>query len=205
MMLLLLCVGGYFFGSIPFALLFTRGLVDIRTQGSGNVGATNVLRTAGKWRALATLLCDVAKGALPVLLVQYVWGVSTLDAALVGTAAIVGHIMPVWLKGHGGKGVATTLGVYLAIDPVVALATVCIWLAVAKLYKISSLSALVALMLSPLLAWIVDVDTSLVLWMIAVWVAMLITHRDNIQRLWQGKELGCSSSEDQESSEESAA
>lgn len=205
MMLLLLCVAGYVLGSIPFALFFTRSVGDIRKQGSGNVGATNVLRTAGKWRALATLVCDVAKGTLPVLLAQHVWGISQTDAALVGTAAIVGHIVPIWLKGHGGKGVATTLGVYLAMDYRVTLITVCVWLVVARLFKISSLSALVALMMSPILAWFLDGEASLVWWMAAVWLAMLITHRENIRRLWCGEELGCSNTGAQKSTEESPA
>lgn len=187
-----LCAGGYFLGSIPFALLFTRNVVDIRTQGSGNVGATNVLRTVGKWRAAATLVCDIAKGAVPVWLALHVWGVSVTDAALVGTAAIVGHIMPIWLKGRGGKGVATTLGVYLALNYVVALATIGIWLIVAKLSKLSSLAALTGLMGAPMVAWAMGLDATLVLWMGAVWGAMMITHRQNIQRLVCGKELGCS-------------
>lgn len=152
MTLILWAVIGYLLGSIPFGIVITRalGLGDLRKIGSGNIGATNVLRTGNKPAALATLLLDSGKGAIAVLLARALAG---QDAALIaGAAAFLGHLYPVWLGFRGGKGVATFLGTVLALDWRLGLAACAIWLATALVTRISSLSALVAAALSPVIA-----------------------------------------------------
>jgi len=180
-------VFGYLLGSIPFGLLFTRmaGLGDIRSVGSGNIGATNVLRTGNRWVAFATLIADGGKGAAAVLIARYFAGDAM--AVLAGTAAFVGHIFPVWLKFKGGKGVATFLGLTLALNFWIGLAACATWLATAAVTRISSLSALVAAALAPVYFWIMDH------WLIipfAIFYAVLIflRHRDNIRRILAGEE-----------------
>ena len=143
---------GYLLGSIPFGLLLTRaaGAPDIRTIGSGNIGATNVLRTGRKWLAAATLFCDMFKGTVAVLLAKH-FGV---DAALAaGLGAFVGHLFPVWLKFKGGKGVATYIGVLIGLYWPAALAFCVIWLSIAAASRYSSLAALIASALTPLGLW----------------------------------------------------
>jgi len=178
---------GYLLGSIPFGLLFTHmaGLGDIRAVGSGNIGATNVLRTGNRWVAAATLIADGGKGAAAVLIARYVAG-DTM-AVLAGTAAFVGHIFPVWLKFKGGKGVATFLGLTLALSFPIGLAACATWLVTAAVTRISSLSALVAAALAPAYFWYADY------WLVipfAVFYAVLIfiRHRDNIRRILAGEE-----------------
>ncbi len=180
-------LAGYLLGSIPFGLVFTRmaGLGDIRSVGSGNIGATNVLRTGNRWIALATLVADAAKGAVAVLIARYVAG-DTI-AVIAGAGAFVGHIFPVWLRFKGGKGVATFLGLMLALHFLVGLACCATWLVVAAITRYSSLSALVAAVMAPVY-----------LWLFAQWVAIpftigfvvliFIRHRDNIRRLMAGEE-----------------
>ncbi|MDA8230512.1 MAG: glycerol-3-phosphate 1-O-acyltransferase PlsY [Magnetospirillum sp.] len=180
-------IGGYLLGSIPFGLVLTRlaGLGDIRAIGSGNIGATNVLRTGHKGLALATLLLDGGKGAIAALLALALAG---RDAALAaGFAAVLGHNFPVWLRFKGGKGVATTLGTLIAAAWPVGLAACATWLAVAALFRISSLAALVALVLSPAYAWVLaGRETALM----AAGLAVLgvIRHQANIRRLLKGQE-----------------
>lgn len=188
MIFFLLCLGAYALGSIPFALLFTRNIVDIRTQGSGNIGATNVLRSVGKKRAAATLFCDMAKGAIPTLIALYVLSFTEIEAAAVGTFAIIGHILPVWLKGKGGKAVATTLGVYFGLHYALALSVIAVWLATVRITGISSLGALAAVTAAPLIGWFLGMDLYLIAWLVGVWAAIIITHRENIQRLIKGEE-----------------
>ncbi len=178
---------GYLLGSVPFGLLFTKmaGLGDIRSVGSGNIGATNVLRTGNRWVAAATLVADGGKGAAAVLIARYVAG-DTM-AVLAGTAAFVGHIFPVWLKFKGGKGVATFLGLTLALSFPIGLAACATWLVTAAVTRISSLSALVAAALAPAYFWYADY------WLVipfAVFFAVLIfiRHRDNIRRILAGEE-----------------
>src|SRR6185436_3747385 len=145
-------IGGYLLGSIPFGLVLTRvaGLGDIRAIGSGNIGATNVLRTGRKGLAAATLMLDAAKGAAAVLLARHFAGA---DAALVaGAGAMLGHLFPVWLGFKGGKGVATGLGVLLAVAWPVGVAAGATWLAIAALFRFSSLAALAAFAVAPLVA-----------------------------------------------------
>lgn len=180
-------VAGYLCGSIPFGLVLGRlcGLGDIRETGSGNIGATNMLRAGGKKLAAATLLCDALKGAVPVLILRFTLGET--EALVAGCAAIIGHIFPVWLKFRGGKGVATTLGTLLAISWQVGLAACATWLAVAALFRISSLSALVATALAPLYAVLMGM-TETALFLMPVTIVVWARHRENIRRLLKDEE-----------------
>ncbi|QEX16352.1 glycerol-3-phosphate acyltransferase [Hypericibacter terrae] len=182
---------GYLLGSIPFGLLLTRaaGLGDIRKIGSGNIGATNVLRTGNKLLALATLLLDGAKGAAAVLIAQY-WGGDAAGPDLMlaaGAGAILGHLYPVWLGFKGGKGVATSLGILLALDWRVGALACVTWLAAALIFRYSSLSALLALLFAPIYAWLLAGPRLAVF---AIFVAALVwwRHRENIRRLLKGEE-----------------
>jgi glycerol-3-phosphate acyltransferase PlsY len=178
---------GYLLGSIPFGLVLTRmaGLGDIRTIGSGNIGATNVLRTGNKGLAAATLILDSGKGAFAVVLAS--WYLSHEAAAIAGLFAVLGHNFPVWLKFKGGKGVATTLGVLLAVAWPVGLAACGTWLAVAAIFRYSSLAALVALALSPFYA-LIWADSWVTMTALILAVLAIIRHRANIQRLVTGSE-----------------
>ncbi len=183
----LAALSGYLIGSIPFGLVLTRlsGLGDIRKIGSGNIGATNVLRTGRKGLALATLLLDSLKGAGVVVCLRFWTG--DLDIALIGgIAAVLGHNFPIWLQLKGGKGVATTMGVILAAAPFVGLMTIATWIIIATTFRISSLSALVALALSPVYAAILD--HSAVVPIAALGVLVWIRHAPNIKRLLKGQE-----------------
>ena len=177
---------GYALGSIPFAFIVTKlfGLGDIRQVGSGNVGTTNVLRTGNKLAAALTLVGDVGKGIVAVLIAKN-WGDGAAMAAALG--AFAGHIFPVWLNFKGGKGVATCAGILLALTPVVALCAACTWLATVAVTRISSLSALVTAALAPFFMLYFGSTTY------AIGTAMLaalifITHRENISRLASGQE-----------------
>ena len=177
---------GYFVGSVPFGLLLIRfaGLGDIRRIGSGNIGATNVLRTGRKGLALITLLLDGLKGAAVVILLSIY---TNHNVALVGgIAAVLGHNFPIWLQFRGGKGVATTLGVMLATSPCVGLMAVATWLIVATTCRISSLSALVTLALVPLYALVLD--RPVVLTFVALAILGWVRHSPNIARLLKGQE-----------------
>lgn len=180
-------IGGYLFGSIPFGLVLClmAGYGDIRKIGSGNIGATNVLRTGNKGLAVATLILDSIKGAIAVLLAAYFFDKHAMFGAALG--AVLGHNFPVWLNFKGGKGVATTLGTFLALSWPVGLACCAAWLVSALISRISSLSALVALALAPIFA--VTIGDPKQLHLIGV-IALLgwIRHKDNITRLLAGKE-----------------
>jgi glycerol-3-phosphate acyltransferase PlsY len=177
----------YLAGSIPFGLLVTRalGLGDVRKIGSGNIGATNVLRTGNKAAAAATLILDAAKGTVPVLLAR-----AYLDepaAQIAGLGAFLGHLFPVWLKFQGGKGVATFLGVVLALAWPVGLIACATWLLVAATARISSLSALVAAAMTPVWLWVLGPREAA--WLGAVLAALvLIRHHANIRRMIAGTE-----------------
>lgn len=177
---------GYALGSIPFAFLVTRlfGLGDIRQVGSGNVGTTNVLRTGNKLAAALTLVGDVGKGIVAVLLAKFFGETATMAAAL---GAFVGHIFPVWLNFKGGKGLATYLGILAALNLPVALITAATWIITALVARISSLSALVAAALSPLYMLVLGPATYTVGAMILA-ALIFITHRENIARLLAGTE-----------------
>ena len=178
---------GYLLGSIPFGLLLTKfaGGGDIRSIGSGNIGATNVLRTGRKGLAAATLLGDMLKGTVAVWLMNRF---GSLDAGLVaGLGAVLGHVFPVWLGFKGGKGVATYIGVLIAVSWLVALAFGAIWAAVAAATRYSSLSGLIASAATPFLLWFFAGGKPAVLF--AVLTAIVwVMHRGNIQRLIAGTE-----------------
>ena len=178
---------GYALGSIPFGLLFSwaAGAGDVRKIGSGNIGATNVLRTGKKWAAAATLLCDGGKGAVAVLFAAFLYGV--VAAVFAGLGAFLGHVFPVWLRFRGGKGVATFLGVMLALAWPVGLLAIATWLAVAAISRISSLSALVAAALTPIYMILYGAPLQAILALIlAIFIFMF--HRENIRRLVSGTE-----------------
>ena len=178
---------GYMFGAIPFGLLLSRlfGLGDVRQIGSGNIGATNVLRTGNKAAAAATLILDILKGTAPVLL-AYNW-LDTAAALAGGFGAFLGHLYPIWLKFRGGKGVATYIGVLLGLAWPVALLFCLIWLGVALFTRYSSLSALLASLTAPILLYAWEAPA-------AAFLALLMTlllyfkHRGNISRLLAGTE-----------------
>ena len=178
---------GYLLGSIPFGLLLTRmaGLGDVRNIGSGNIGATNVLRTGNKKLAAATLVGDALKGTVAVLLAAKLWG---YEASLVaGFLAFIGHLFPVWLGFKGGKGVATYIGVLLGVDWRMMLAFAAIWLLCAFTTRYSSLSALVAMLVIPVALWILGPEKTALL----VSLLSIISwwkHHENIARLISGKE-----------------
>jgi glycerol-3-phosphate acyltransferase PlsY len=183
--------GGYLFGSIPFGLVLTRlaGLGDIRDIGSGSIGATNVLRTGNKGLAAATLLLDSGKGAIAVVIALLLAG-STMGPTvgiLAGVAAVFGHNFPVWLKFKGGKGVATSFGVLIAIAPLVALGAGLVWLLVAVVTRYSSAAALTACLVAPVIAWALNLPDVTVA--CAVLAALgWIRHHQNIGRLIAGEE-----------------
>jgi acyl phosphate:glycerol-3-phosphate acyltransferase len=186
-------IGGYLLGSIPFGLVLTKfaGLGDIRTIGSGNIGATNVLRTGRKGLAAATLILDGAKGAVAALIA----GLWSTDLALAaGYGAILGHLFPVWLRFKGGKGVATTLGTLLAIAWPIGIAACLTWAIVAAVFRYSSLSALLAVAFAPLYAWFLPPlwgaagDARIVAFSAVLAVLVWIKHHSNIRRLLRGEE-----------------
>jgi acyl phosphate:glycerol-3-phosphate acyltransferase len=178
-------VGGLL-GSIPFGLLLTRaaGIGDIRKIGSGNIGATNVLRTGNKKLAAATLLLDALKGFAPVLAFNLMWGPMPAAAAAVG--AVLGHMFPPWLAFKGGKGVATTLGVMAGLDWEVGLLTAVLWLVLAATFRYSSLAALLSILIGAAASWYFVPSIALVISLLVplVWAR----HHANIRRLLKGTE-----------------
>jgi glycerol-3-phosphate acyltransferase PlsY len=179
-------VFGYLLGSIPFGLILTRmaGLGDVRKIGSGNIGATNVLRTGNKKLAAATLLLDALKGTAAAAIASY-WG---LDAGLAaGFAAFLGHLFPVWLGFKGGKGVATYVGVLLGLVPVIVPVFAVVWIGLAWFTRISSLSALVATAITPVVVWFAGNPKVAILMAILTAISWL-KHRANIARLLNGTE-----------------
>jgi glycerol-3-phosphate acyltransferase PlsY len=178
---------GYGLGSIPFGLLISlaAGLGDVRKIGSGNIGATNVLRTGKKWAAALTLLLDGGKGVAAVLVAGALFGSS--GAMVAGLTAVFGHIFPVWLKFRGGKGVATYMGVLLGIYWPVGLLVILTWLAVAVILKYSSLSALTAAALAPAYMMAFG-ELTWAVFALLLTIVIFITHHENIYRLWHGTE-----------------
>jgi glycerol-3-phosphate acyltransferase PlsY len=184
--LLAALIFGYLLGSIPFGLIFTRmaGLGDVRKIGSGNIGATNVLRTGRKGLAAATLVGDALKGTAAVLIAAQ-WGPQFATVAALG--AFMGHLFPVWLKFKGGKGVATFIGVLIGLKPLAALIFVLIWIGIAFATRYSSLSALVASAATPVVLWLLGepgmAGTTIILVALLWW-----KHSQNISRLLAGTE-----------------
>ena len=178
---------GYLLGSIPFGLLLTRaaGMGDIRTIGSGNIGATNVLRTGNRWLAAATLLLDAGKGAAAVLLARWLWGEPA--ALMAAVTAFLGHVFPVWLGFRGGKGVATFIGVLLALSWPVGLICCAVWLVIAFAQRYSSLAALTAAGTAPIFAYIFS-GLPLAVTAAVLAVILFLRHGTNISRLIAGTE-----------------
>ncbi|QDZ10304.1 glycerol-3-phosphate 1-O-acyltransferase PlsY [Devosia ginsengisoli] len=187
MPLLYAIVLGYLCGSVPFGLLLTRaaGLGDIRDIGSGNIGATNVLRTGNRWVAAATLVLDAAKAALPILVARYYWGENAAMIAAIG--ALLGHCFPVWLNFKGGKGVSVMIGSLLALSWPVGLIFCAVWLVIAFAQKMSSLAALTAAATAPIFAFVV-VNEWLAGAIAIMAIVLFFQHRENIARLMAGTE-----------------
>lgn len=177
---------GYLFGSIPFGLILTRraGIGDIRAMGSGNVGATNVLRHGGKFLAMCTLILDMLKGSIPVLLARE-FGPDM--AVMAGTGAFFGHLYPVWLKFRGGKGVATALGVLLILSWPVGILACSTWIIITVAFRFSSLASLTAFATAPIYAWIFS-DRQCLEFTLFLSLFIFLRHYRNIGRLTQGRE-----------------
>ena len=198
-------VVGYLLGSVPFGLLITRsaGLGDIRKIGSGNIGATNVLRTGRRGLAAATLILDAAKGAAAVLLARYLWGDTA--AMLAGVFAFLGHCFPVWLNFKGGKGVAVFIGILLGLAWPVGLFFCLVWLVIAFAQRFSSLAALTAAVTSPIFSYVVglydpSIDGTKLAAVAAVLALLLVyNHRANIGRLLNNTEPKIGSEKPKES------
>lgn len=188
-MLPILLVFTYLIGSISTAIIVCKifKLPDPRTQGSNNPGATNVLRMGGKKAAAIVFIGDAVKGALPVLIAQYL-NLPLLEVTWVALAAFLGHLYPIFFNFKGGKGVATFLGALLGINYLAGLSFVLIWLIVAKLLKISSLSALIATLLTPASFYFIthNLDATYVISLICVWV--FVAHKSNIKKILSGDE-----------------
>lgn len=180
---------GYLAGSLSSAIIICRimRLPDPRTQGSGNPGATNVLRLGGKRAAAVTLVADMLKGLLPVLLARLLTD-SNLVTAVTALAAFLGHLYPLFFRFQGGKGVATAFGSVLALAPDVALAMIATWLAMAIAFRYSSLSALTAALLAPFYAFWLTAEPIYVVAIISISITTIWRHRDNLRRLVSGTE-----------------
>jgi acyl phosphate:glycerol-3-phosphate acyltransferase len=177
---------GYLLGSIPFGLILTRlaGKGDIREIGSGNIGATNVLRTGSKWLAALTMILDCLKATAAVLIAQQLFGDETAPFAAVG--ALVGHLYPVWLKFRGGKGAATLFGILIALLPIAAAAYAAIWILMLLTFRISSVAGMSAALSAPLVAFVLQ--STLFPMLLGFAVLVLWKHRENILRLARGSE-----------------
>ena len=185
--LIFVLVAGYIAGSIPFGLLWSRvfALGDLRKTGSGNIGATNVLRTGSKKAAFLTLLGDMGKGAIAVLIARHYLG--DYAALIAGLGAMLGHLFPIWLHFNGGKGVATFLGVMLGVNLLAGLLCCATWLVTAAAGRISSLAALVTAVAAPLWMWILNPGSAVSL-AIALGALVWMRHAGNISRLMRGEE-----------------
>ena len=186
---LLLITAGYLLGSLSSAIIVCRllGLPDPRGEGSGNPGATNVLRIGGKKAAAITLIGDMLKGLVPVLIAKLLGADLTIQAA-VAVAAFLGHLYPLFFGFKGGKGVATALGVLLGLHWPVGLLTIATWLVIAKVFKISSLAALLVILVTPLYIWLLIPNNSLIIAMLFMGTLLFWRHRTNIKGLLAGSE-----------------
>lgn len=185
----LFILGAYLIGSLSAAIIICRlmGFPDPRTQGSNNPGATNVLRFAGKKAAALTLIGDFLKGLIPVLLAHFM-GMDSVIIALTGMAAFMGHLFPLFFQFKGGKGVATAFGVMLGLDWQLGLLALLTWIVMAKIFKISSLSALTAALLTPLFAYLLQHETSTIMMLSLLSLILLYRHKQNIANLLSGNE-----------------
>jgi acyl phosphate:glycerol-3-phosphate acyltransferase len=186
-LLLAAFVVGYLLGSIPFGLILTKlaGTQDLRSIGSGNIGATNVLRTGNKGLAAATLIGDMLKGTVAVIIAGNLWGPNA--AMLAGLGAFLGHLFPIWLKFKGGKGIATYIGVLLGLFWPAAAVFGAVWIATAFTTRYSSLSALIACFVTPLFLWFFGHSALAALFAVLTLLSFW-THRENIKRLQAGTE-----------------
>lgn len=185
----LLVLGAYLLGSLSSAILVCRlmGLPDPRTEGSNNPGATNVLRIGGKKAAALAFIGDSLKGLLPVL-IGYLLNVETLTLGLIGIAAFLGHLYPVFFGFQGGKGVATSFGVQFGLYWPVGLISAIIWLFIAKVIRISSLSALISMGFAPIAVWLIHPEPALIVVQCLMSLLLIWRHRSNIKKLLHGKE-----------------
>lgn len=194
-------IGGYLLGSIPFGLVlcYLAGYGDIRKIGSGNIGATNVLRTGNKWLALLTVILDASKAGVvawlafrlvavkPIMFCGIATYTNVLASLLAGALAIIGHNFPIWLKFKGGKGVASAFGFILATKPFIALSVLLIWIVTASIFKYSSLAAIVAAILLPVITFFYAEPIYTIVYSALV-VLVLVRHHANIKRLLNGEE-----------------
>lgn len=189
-MTVLLVAGAYVLGAVPFGLLMVRLATgrDIRAEGSGNIGATNVFRIAGPALGVVVLLLDMAKGAVPVLVARQI-GASPAVAVAMGLATIVGHNWPVFLKGKGGKGIATSYGVLLALSPVTGVIAAVIWVAAVAVTRFASLGSLLGVLSVPLAMMVRGEPFAYVVFGVTAAVMGIYRHRANIRRLIAGEEL----------------
>ncbi len=187
-MIILYIIAAFVLGSIPFGVIIakTKG-VDLRKTGSGNIGATNVLRSVGKWAAVFTLAGDMLKGALPVIIARQL-SLTESAVGLIGISAILGHDFSIFSRFKGGKGVATSLGVLLVYSPVVGVLSVAIWLVALAVWRYSSLSAIIAFFFVPVNIYIFDYSTSKLMFGVTMLLLIVYKHKDNIERLLKGTE-----------------
>ena len=179
---------GYLTGSVPFAFLLARRVgIDVRVAGSGNVGAANVLRTTGAWRGVVVMSLDVAKGVLAVLL-AYVTNAGVTLTAIAAAAAVVGHIYPVWLRFHGGKGVAVAAGVFAVLTPAATGVAAALFLVIVSLTRYVSLGSIAATLALPPAAWLTGEPRAVVAAAAGTGALILFRHRGNIRRLRAGTE-----------------
>lgn len=189
MLTILTLVAAYLLGSVSTAVMVSRilELPDPREHGSGNPGATNVLRLGGRKAAVITLVGDLLKGLIPVM-GAHLLGLAPLATALAGLAALLGHVFPVFLGFRGGKGVATALGVLLGLSWLAGVMAALTWLAVARITRLSSLAALVAAVLTPIYAWIAQARGAEIFILCVVSIVVILRHHENIKRLRSGEE-----------------
>ena len=183
---LLLIILFYLIGSLPFALILTKlsGFGDIRNIGSGNVGATNVLRTGNKLLAIVVLSLDILKGLIPYLIINiYFNELSLLNKIFLCHFAVIGHIYPIWLKFKGGKGVATYIGFLFGLNPYIAISFLLIWLVVAYMSKYSSLGSLVGIFVAPAYFIFINFNFNISIFFIYLSFVIVIKHKENIKRL----------------------
>lgn len=187
---LLTCAVIYLVAAIPTGVVLTRlmGLEDVRSKGSGNIGATNVYRVAGKLPGILTLIGDILKGLLPLLAVKHWLTPTPLQLGLAGVVAIVGHCYPVYLRFKGGKGVATALGIFLVLDPPALLGGCAVFLLAVALTRYISLGSVLAAATAPLLTILLHRPLPLVLCAGAIGALIIWRHRENLRRLWAGTE-----------------
>ena len=180
----------YLIGSIPFALILTKllGHGDIRDIGSGNVGATNVLRTGNKYLAFAVLFLDIAKGLLPFLILKLLYDTNTLHSIFLCHFAILGHIFPVWLKFKGGKGVATYIGFLIGFNILLGLYFLVTWIIIALVSRYSSLSSLAASLIAPLYFFFINPNIIVGIFLLYIFLIISLKHRENIKRLMNSSE-----------------